>query len=266
MNRALKRSSRTYHAAPTAFGFTVDGDTADLIQRYLYVFGVWEPDISHWLQQHLQPGDVVLDVGANIGYFSLLAGACVGPAGRVIAFEAVPSIADMLERNVRRNGLPVDVRRTAAGDVPGSIEIFRSSGRNLGRSGTSGGAGTTSEGAVPVVRVADVVEHDLWPRIRFVKIDVEGDERRVLRGLEPVLRALPVGAAVLTEVTPVDLAARSESAEELMGMMRGLGFAARSVRNSYAAADYAHYVRQHPVPLAGTPTSQTDVLFVKEET
>lgn len=265
LNRALKRRPKTFRAARTTAGFTVDGHTSDLIQRYLYVFGVWEPDISHWLAEHLRPGDVVVDIGANIGYFSLLAATRVGPTGRVLAFEPVPSIADMLTSNVRRNNLPIDVRRVVVGDAPGSTEIFRSAGTNIGRSGTSGGAGTVSEGSVPVVRAAEAIEEELWPRIRFIKVDVEGDERRVLRGLEPVLRALSPGAAVFVEVTPADLEARGETADELMTTMRRLGFDAFAVHNSYAAEQYAHYIRHHPVPLTETPRAQTDVIFVRKQ-
>ena len=264
LNRALKRRPRTFHAARTSVGFTVDGDTSDLIQRYLYVFGVWEPDITHWLTEHLRPGDVVVDIGANIGYFSLLAATCVGPTGQVLAFEPVPSIADMLTANVQRNNLPVDVRRVVVGDVTGSSEIFRSAGTNIGRSGTSGGAGRLSEGSVPVVRAADAIDKELWERIRFIKVDVEGDERRVLRGLEPVLAALSPDAAVFVEVNPADLEARGASADELMTAMRGLGFEAFAVHNSYQPEQYARYARHHPVPLRETPQRQTEVMFVRK--
>jgi FkbM family methyltransferase len=264
LNRALKRHPRPFRAARTAAGFTVDGDTADLIQRYLYVFGTWEPDISHWLTDHLRPGDVVVDIGANIGYFSLLAASRVGPTGRVLAFEPVPSIADLLADNVRRNDLPVDVHRVVVGDVAGTTEIFKSAGSNIGRSGTAGGDGTVSEGRVPVVCAADAIDKELWDRIRFIKIDVEGDERRVLRGLEPLLAALPADAAVFVEVTPADLEARGESADELMATMRNLGFAAFAVPNSYKAEQYARYTRQHPTPLRETPRTQTDVIFVRQ--
>ena len=263
MNRALKRRPRTFRAAPTVHGFSVDGSTSDLIQRYLYVFGTWEPQLTDWVRDHLRPGDVVVDVGANIGYFSLLASGLVGHTGSVIAFEAVPSIADALERNLQRNGASVEVHRRAVGESPGAIEVFRSIGSNVGRSGTSGGTDMLSEGEVPVVRGADALPRELWSRIRLVKIDVEGDEQRVLRGLQPVLAALPAGAAVLTEVTPADLEERGGSAEQVMTFMRDLGFDALAIENSYAAADYAHHERRPPQPLMGVPDRQTDVIFVK---
>src|SRR4051794_26991463 len=63
----------------TIFGAKITGDTADLIQRYIYFFGVWEPDITAWLRSALKPGDCFVDVGANIGYYTLLASQVVGP-------------------------------------------------------------------------------------------------------------------------------------------------------------------------------------------
>jgi hypothetical protein len=67
-------------------------DLDDVIQRYIFYFGVWEPMISHVTEQMLHKGDVYVDVGANIGYCSLLASNCVGGSGRVVSIEASPTI------------------------------------------------------------------------------------------------------------------------------------------------------------------------------
>jgi FkbM family methyltransferase len=263
LNRAVRRVPRTFAHSRTAFGFVVAGSTADLIQRYLYVFGVWEPNLSYWLRDHLRPGDVVVDVGANIGYFSLLGASCVGPTGRVIAFEPVPSIADALEKAVAANGYLVEVHREVASDVVGTTEVFRAAEGNIGRSSTIAGDDAASEGLIRTVRVADVVDAASWPRITFVKVDVEGDEMRVLRGMEPLLRALSPDAAVLVEVSPDDLEVRGGSAAELLTFMENAGFQPFAVQNSYAARDYAHFVREEPRPLTAVPTTQSDVLFRK---
>jgi FkbM family methyltransferase len=266
LNRAVKKRPRSFTAAQTDFGFTVEGCTSDIIQRYLYVFGVWEPDLSHWLRDHLRPGDVAVDIGANIGYFSLLAARIVGAEGAVIAFEPVPSIADMLEHNAARNGLAIEVRREVVSDRAGRAELFKSADSNIGRSGTAPREGSSSEGTAPMVTGAAAIPVELWPRIRFIKVDVEGDEQRVIDGLLPVLRALPDGAAVFIEVTPDDLESRGGSAAGLLASMSELGFSPYVVRNSYAARDYARYRRRRPVPLTEAPTEQADVIFIKEST
>ncbi|MGW8556570.1 hypothetical protein [Streptomyces tubercidicus] len=80
LNPWLRRLPRQ-RVVRTRFGVATAVDTQDLIQRYVYMFGVWEPHMPHWLQRRLRPGDTYIDVGANIGYFSLLAAHLVGDRG-----------------------------------------------------------------------------------------------------------------------------------------------------------------------------------------
>ena len=82
-NKAL-RILRPEHLATTYC------DPRDLIQRMILHFGVWEPDVSRVIEQSLAPGDVFVDIGANIGYDTLLASSRVGPTGRVVSIEASP--------------------------------------------------------------------------------------------------------------------------------------------------------------------------------
>ena len=88
-NKAL-RILRPEHLATTYFGARIYCDPRDLIQRMILHFGVWEPDVSRVIEQSLAPGDVFVDIGANIGYDTLLASSCVGPTGRVVSIEASP--------------------------------------------------------------------------------------------------------------------------------------------------------------------------------
>ena len=97
----------------------IAGSTKDVIQRYCYVFGIWEPNITHWTEAFLREGDLVLDVGANIGYFSLLASQAVGTTGTVVAVEPVPSIVTALKTNLAMNSAAnVVVHAVAAGSQP----------------------------------------------------------------------------------------------------------------------------------------------------
>lgn len=253
--------------ADTLYGFALAGTTADLLQRNVYLFGVWEPDISRWVRGHLKPGDVVVDIGANVGYFSLLAATCVGPTGRVIAFEPVPSIVAMLQANLALNGVgSVTVEPVVAADQDGTAEIFRGDPGNLGLSATQAGEGKVSEGTIRQVRAADAVPVQDRARVRLVKVDTEGDDLRALKGLEPVLQAMTTGAVAVVEVTPEDLAARGQSPQELVDFMRGAGFDRMlAIANSYDGADYARGTSlQPPRPLEQAPTEKTDVIFLKQ--
>jgi ubiquinone/menaquinone biosynthesis C-methylase UbiE len=107
-------------------GQVFHGDTKDVIQRNIYAFGVWEPEITRWLEGFLRPGDFVLDVGANTGYFSLQASKLVGPKGQVVAIEPVPSINAAMTRNLEANNCSnVRLLNLVASDAPGEIEIYR---------------------------------------------------------------------------------------------------------------------------------------------
>src|ERR1019366_3290126 len=73
--------------AETVFGCTLYVDTRETGGRYIYYFGIWEPNLTRWIQERLSPDDTFIDVGANIGYYSLLA-AKLG--SQVVAIEAAP--------------------------------------------------------------------------------------------------------------------------------------------------------------------------------
>src|SRR5262249_59237800 len=81
------------------------GNTRDFLQQYLYYFGVWEPDITALIKRRLRLGNCFVDIGANIGYFTLLAARQVGTTGRVVSIEASPAVYSPLTANVRRNRL-----------------------------------------------------------------------------------------------------------------------------------------------------------------
>ena len=90
----------------TRWGAKMLVDTRDaMVTPWLVLDGLWESHVTDWLQQTLQPGQVFVDVGANIGYFTLLGGMLVGPQGTVVAIEAHPRLAELLQRNVIINGL-----------------------------------------------------------------------------------------------------------------------------------------------------------------
>src|SRR5262249_57806096 len=89
----------------TVFGHVLYLDTRDLsLTPALALRGVWEPNVTRVLLRLLRPGMRVVEVGANVGYYTVLAASCVGPTGSVIAFEANPSVAERLRRAVVVNG------------------------------------------------------------------------------------------------------------------------------------------------------------------
>ncbi len=158
----------------------------------------YEPHVTAMLRRSLAQGDVYIDIGANIGFHALTAATLVGASGRVLAYEPSPGNCDLLRRSIRANDLSnLHVHETAVADRAGRIgyEMQGSNGR-IGRPGETG-----LETTVGAVRLDDELADE--PRIDVVKIDVEGAEGRVLRGMRQLLaRHRPI---LIAEFAPRDL-------------------------------------------------------------
>ncbi|QFR94846.1 FkbM family methyltransferase [Streptomyces tsukubensis] len=241
-------------------------DTQDLIQRYLYLFGEWEPHLTHWLRNRLRPGDTFVDVGANIGYFSVLAARLVGPSGRVVAVEASPEFHRRLLQHARLNGCDnIRAVNTAVADSRRTLTFVLASSRNMGANSIvpyEGPAESTFEAeALPL---ADVLRPEEIADARVIKIDVEGAEGSAMRGLLPVLDRLRPDAEITVEVTPQRMALLGDRVEELLDEMRARGFHMYRLANDYTPESYVAARRQPPrapVRWHGPVVDESDLVF-----
>jgi FkbM family methyltransferase len=169
-------------------GFLIRVDTTEAIGRALAVTGKWEPHVADAFRRLLSPGDVCMDVGANIGYLTLLAAKLVGPTGHVYAIEPAAGAFAALETNVALNDLRnVTALQVAAGAAEGEATLddrpwgqsLHSYIRRESESREPRVAGTP----VRVEPIAALVRPEHIGRLRLVKIDVEGYDLEVLRGL-----------------------------------------------------------------------------------
>jgi len=186
-------------------GVTVMMDVTEFTCHGLYFHGqTYEPATVRCLVEHLGPGQTFVDVGANHGYFSVLAARLVGPAGRVFAFEPNPSVFEQLAEHVACNGLTnVTTERKALAEREGTLELFVSAcAANSGLSSITPGSQAFASGSLDRDRHVQVhvTTFDRWRRARAVeridllKIDVEGAEMLVLRGMvETLAEAPPTG-------------------------------------------------------------------------
>lgn len=140
-------------------------------------------DEEDFLEGVVQDGDVVLDVGANIGTFSLMAAKLTGETGRVFAFEGNPKTARIIERNARLNNLSnIYVTASAVGDKNGTVSFSVGAGDDVDHV-TNSGSGIS----VPILRLDDFVPLRTVGKIRIINIDVEGHELFVLQGGEQTI-------------------------------------------------------------------------------
>ncbi|MCW3041134.1 MAG: FkbM family methyltransferase [Solirubrobacterales bacterium] len=156
----------------------------------LILSGELEVPVQEALRRTVPPGGTVYDVGANIGFFALLAARFAGDGGRVLAFEPVPAVADLVREAAQRSGLAgrVEVRTEAVARTKGAEELYvvaDASWSHLASRGNPGGAVETI--TVPVTTLDDVLAGGAPPP-DVVKLDVEGSEGDVLRGAHDTLR------------------------------------------------------------------------------
>lgn len=246
----------------THYGFRYGGRTEDVIQRAVFLHGVWEPQISAWSVDHLRPGDVVVDIGANTGYYSLLWSRTVGSTGRVISYEPVPSIFAELQSNLHENSTTnVEAHPVALGEHVGTTEVYRASAANIGNSTTYAEPGARSEGIVQRT-TGDESLLSIAPSIRLVKIDTEGDELAVLLGMPAVLDRMQSGAAVLVEVSAKKLRARGYEPSAVWRCF-GQSWSAFQITNDYDFSRYATCTTSTLIPIDAVPSELADIVFIK---
>jgi FkbM family methyltransferase len=205
------------------------GDLAGYLRHRAFLDDVSHDDYERLSRElfleRIRPGTVVVDGGAHIGLFTLLAAPRAAPGGTVYAYEPDPYNFDALRINVARNRLHnVRLAKAALTDTPGELTFFVSSGTvasSLVRKSYVHDTqpvrvpATTIDAEIPRARAREVV----------LKLDVEGAEERVLRGAAETLEACTRGR-VIAEQNLTALRDAGSSGEQLIALLRSFGFAA----------------------------------------
>ncbi len=192
----------------------------------------YEPEIAEILIRALQPGDTMLDIGANVGVFSVLAAGLVGPIGRVIAFEPAPDNLERLATNLALN----DIHNVTIVEAPASDRIENISfhlcidnegGHALWDPGqfepnAQSRANPRSFAARTTTIDAEIVRLML-PTPKVIKIDTEGAEHTVLRGAQALLTGQKV-PYIVAELLEFGLGQMGSSQAALRGFMADLGY------------------------------------------
>jgi FkbM family methyltransferase len=186
--RLLRSAADGYLRANVEFG-TLLVDSQDRgISKELCLHHVHEPVTTEFLKGFLREGMVVFDIGSNIGYYVLLEKHLIGNRGRVVAIEPVPHNLELLRQNTALNALSgVTVVEAAVGDRDGVGTLYISEMSNWHSMFRSG---FCQRGAieVPMYTVDSLVRRLELPRVDFIRMDVEGYETNVLKGMRETLR------------------------------------------------------------------------------
>jgi len=182
-------------------GIRMIADLPDTNGRALAVTGVWEWNVGAAILRSLRPGDVFVDVGANAGYYTMLAARAVGDTGHVYALEPAPRTFLKLERNLRLNPIDnVTAIPVAAGATAGEATLYGPPGGHDPSSSLRVRHDNAIASRVTVKPLHDVVAAKHRERLKLIKIDVEGHEDDVLRGLEPLLGGGGARPTLIVEV------------------------------------------------------------------
>jgi FkbM family methyltransferase len=184
--------------------------------------GIYEPFQTRIVRQQIKRGFRICDVGANIGYYTLWFARLAGPGGKVFAFEPDPHNFSLLRRNVAANGYPnVTLVNAAVCECPGSLDLFLSED-NLGDHRIFNDSGSRRSVQVEATSL-DAFLDARKEGVDFIKMDVQGAEARVLRGMR---RLLEVGEPLqmMLEFWPAGLAGAGGSAAEVLSTLAHFGF------------------------------------------
>lgn len=194
--------------------------------------GIWEENECNWLRQNIVPGDICLNIGANVGYFSMLIAQLTGEKGLVFAFEPNPEVARCFKKNLsHRNYQNINFQKIAIGDRNG-LQILYLNKKNYGDSRTFNPMKTNVGGdyltqgfekklhrrVVPIRKLDTIIRS----RVDIVLIDTQGYDHLVIRGMQKIIKKH--SPKILTEFVP--------------GWIRDLGEDPVSVLKEYASYGY----------------------------
>jgi len=168
--------------------------------------GLWEPETTKLVKEYVKEGDVCVDIGASIGYFTLLLARQVGKRGRVLAFEPTPNQIPYITENIRKNGY-----------------------KDIAKIYNVGAWDKTDKVLLPVnaavkynsvcVAVDDVLEQEGIKNVDFIKIDVDGPDTKVLKGLIRTIERSP-NLKMVCEYYPQYIKDAGDDPEEFMSIIK----------------------------------------------
>jgi len=205
-------------------------DLADAVQRSIFYTGSYEPTLTSLIRAELRPGDVFLDIGANVGHYSLLAATLVGDEGQVHAVEASAETARLLAHTVARNHVEsiITVHNVAASDATRTMILATPSDGH-----SAVGMRYLTRGDEPGESVTAVrLDEFLAVRPTVVKVDVEGADLRALVGMDHLLVTSPP-RAIFVEAIDAQLARFGDSTTDMCDYLSGRGYRSETLVERY---------------------------------
>ena len=190
----------------------------------LSISGVFGPRDTQTMKDNVFSGNIVVDLGANIGYFTCLLAKIVGEGGKVFAFEPDPRNLKLLRRNIQENDYKnVIIADKAVSDVNGSCTLY-SSQKKFGANRIFESKKNQTQDFIPIksetICLDDYFEkQNLLKKIDFIKIDIEGSEFRAFNGMKKILE-LNNNLKIFTEIAPSLLEDAGSSGKQVLDFLQ----------------------------------------------
>lgn len=220
----LKKLNKRYLKSLRKDSVVIDGSTLYLDEAdslLLSVNNIYEEFETKLVKELIKEGDVVLDIGANIGYYTVQFAKKVGPTGSVIAFEPDPINFAILKKNIEVNGFTnVELHNIAVSDTKGILKLFiNESNRGDNRMYDSQDSRNAIE--VPTEQIDEVMKSK--PTVNFIKMDIQGAEIKAIRGMKHVFDNSP-NLTMISEFWPVGIHRCGGDAKEFLDSLVEHGF------------------------------------------
>ncbi len=200
-------------------------DTLELATREIY-----EPLETEIFKQEIKPGQTVLDIGANIGYYTLIAAKLVGPGGRVYAFEPDPANFQLLKKNVEQNGYEnVTLVNRAVADRNGSAKLYLNE-TNKGDHRIYDSKDGRPSITIQMIRLDEFFKK-IDKKVHFIKMDIQGAEAAALNGMKGLIRRnRPL--KLVSEFSPGSLKLFKQDPWKYLQTLQKLGFKLSEISES----------------------------------
>lgn len=201
-------------------------EAADIgMTPHLCLDGFWESWVTVALTRILQPGWHCIDVGANVGYYSLIMADGAGPAGHVMAIEPNPRCVRLMQHTLEVNGYQSSttiISKAVLDTGSKTVDLFVPSDHNMNASLFGGGDATADRFEVETSTIDQLTEE--WPRVDLIKIDAEGSEQAIWQGMRKTVMRNP-SITIIMEIS----CARYADPHAFLRDIKDAGFALRHI-------------------------------------
>ena len=200
------------------------GDKGPLSME-LSINGIWEKAGTNFVLNSIKKNDVVLDIGANIGYFTLLFAKQAGSNGKIYAFEPEPKNFQLLKKNLENNKYQnVTCENVAVSNKNDEIELFLSE-KSIGQHKIYPSTSVSNKSIkIKSIKIDDYILKNIKDeQISFIKIDAEGSEYHIIEGMKSLLGS-KIPLKIMLEFDPIQINDSGCNPEDLLNVLNNAGF------------------------------------------